>query len=189
MRVACEFPKLARTQVTLKTAAKKWVYAAVASDSPWLKVLTPQTSGAQQANIALEIDPQLGTGILLEGKLRVTANGGKVITVPVSADVHGAPRRRHAKDGSAPARDAIVVGVPIASGGLAKAALAMALAFLLLRLLLVPFVDLGGQGQAMADAAVKLGVKPSVDGPLETAAGWLSCRGTGSFSAVRRLFQ
>ncbi len=89
VRLTCDFPKLARTQLTLKTAAKKWVYAAIASDSPWLKVVTPQASGPQQANIAIEIDTQLGLGTPLEGKLRVIANGGRVITVPVSAEVRG----------------------------------------------------------------------------------------------------
>jgi hypothetical protein len=176
IRVTCTYPEIARPQLTLKTAAKKWVYASVTSDSAWLRLLTPQVGGPQQATIAVEIDSQLGMEPHLEGKLWVTANGGKVIIVPVSADVRGVPRKRRAVGvAAAPGESAIIVGVPIGSrsSGLANAALAMACAFFLVRLVLVPFVDFGAQAHAMADAATQLGVKPGEDSPLSTTAGRL----------------
>src|SRR5438270_6718055 len=71
IRLSCAYPDTVRSQVLLQTAAKKWVYASIASDAPWLRVLTPQVGGAQQATIAFEVDPQAGTGTPLEGKLRL----------------------------------------------------------------------------------------------------------------------
>ena len=49
----------------------------------------------------------------------------------------------------------------------------MALAFVLVRLLLVPLMDLGGQSAVVAAAAAKLGIPPSNDSPLAAIGGWL----------------
>ena len=182
LRVGATYPETVRSQVVLQTAAKKWVYAAVASDSPWLRVLSPQVGGPQQATITFEIDPKAGAGTPLEGKLLVTANGGKVLTVNVSADVRGAPRARREParvagqvppgQGARPGT-AVVVGVPLSSGGLLRPVLAMALAFVLVRLLLVPLVDLEGRSAVVASAAAKLSIPPSRDGPPAQLGGWL----------------
>ena len=98
VRLACTYPETVRSQVVLQTAAKKWVYGTITSDTSWLRVLTPQVGGPQQATIAFEIDPQAATGAVtntsLEGKLHITANGGKVLTVAVIAEVRGASRGR-----------------------------------------------------------------------------------------------
>jgi hypothetical protein len=210
VRLTCTYPETVRSQVVLETAAKKWVYASVTSDNPWLRVLTPQVGGPQQATIAFEVDPQVGAGTPLEGKLEIAANGGNVVRIPVSVEVRGAPRGRRDMGRLEPA---VVPAVPIlvastapavtqearrgdgrrqvaassasvsggsalasgglTNGGLTRPVLAMALAFLLVRILLVPLVDFGGQSGAVAAAAAKLGVPPSGDNVLSTAGGWL----------------
>src|SRR5262249_45348002 len=134
-------------------------FGAVASDSPWLRVLTPQVGGPQQATIVFEVDSKAASGATLQGKLRITANGGKVLRASVFAEIRGAPRRR---DGAA-ARGAVdtptlpVAGVPAADvagdapltgSGLLRSVFAFALAFFLLRLLLVPLADWDGRTSA-----------------------------------------
>ncbi len=104
MRVSCSYYETVRSQLALQTTAKKWVYGEVVSDSSWLRVLTPQVGGPQQATIAFEIDPRQaasGAAQPLGGNLRVTANGGKVLTLKVTADVRGMPGR-HEVAGPAP---------------------------------------------------------------------------------------
>src|SRR5262249_13821940 len=44
-RFRCAGPEVIRAQVTLRTVAKKWVYAHAAADVPWLRVTTPSVSG------------------------------------------------------------------------------------------------------------------------------------------------
>jgi hypothetical protein len=195
VRVTCTYPETVRSQIVLQTAAKKWVYASITSDNAWLRVLTPQVGGPQQATIAFEIDPRSGAGTALEGTLHITANGGKVLTVKVNAEVRGAPdvrrpgkrvvepagqpderptRELHGKNAEA-ARPgpAVIVGEPVHASGVLKPVLAMMLAFVLLRLLLVPFADLGGWSRAAAAAAERLGVPTSSDSPLAAMGGWL----------------
>lgn len=177
VRLACVYPETVRSQVAVQTGAKKWVYATVTSDCPWLRVLTPQVSGPQQATIAFEVDPKEGQGTPLEGKLHIAANGGQALGVKVHAEVRGAPQGKREPVRAAPpvaaARAPVIVGVPLASGGMLRSMLAMALAFLLVRLALVPIVDLGGRARVVAQAATKLGAAPAADSPLSTAGGSL----------------
>jgi len=85
-------------QVFLQTPAKKWLYARVESDSPWLVVMTPEVYGAQKARIDFEVRPrELSANRRHEGRLIVTANGGQKVTVAVRVDVldsHEPPARR-----------------------------------------------------------------------------------------------
>ncbi|MCI0461717.1 MAG: hypothetical protein L0Z62_32600 [Gemmataceae bacterium] len=123
-----------RSQVLLFTASKKWVYANVESDAPWLRVLTPQVAGPQQATVGFEIDPsQLPRGPGAEGALRLSANGGQNLVVRVRAQAPRPPR-------------------PRAAGGLFRAVLTGAAVCLLLRLLLAPVAD-GYARQAATTAA------------------------------------
>ena len=75
-------------QVVLRTTARKWVYARVESDAPWLRLPAQNVSGPQQAVIAFEAHSQhLQPGRIHEGNLRITANAGQVMRVPVRLEV------------------------------------------------------------------------------------------------------
>jgi hypothetical protein len=137
--VRCNYPDPARGQVLLQTTAKKWVYAQVESDAPWLRVLTPAVAGPQQAAVPFAVDPRLVPGgRSAEGTLQVTANSGQALTVRVRADVRGAP---------GPAGGRFLQPVVIA-----------AVTLLLLRLALVPLVDLYARGAAVAAALGRAGM-------------------------------
>jgi hypothetical protein len=82
-------------QLTIRTDARKWVYAEVTSDSPWLRVATPQVSGPQQAVAAFVIDPdQVPDGETHEGKLTITGNAGQALAARVTATVRRPRKRR-----------------------------------------------------------------------------------------------
>jgi hypothetical protein len=94
VQVPCRYPEMVSRQVAVRTAAKKWVYAQVQSDAPWLKAVSPSVSGPQQAAIPFDIDtsmlPANGTH---EGQLAITANAGQTLKVRVRAEVQGVPLR------------------------------------------------------------------------------------------------
>lgn len=76
-------------QVTVRTAARKWVYAEATSDVPWLRVTTT-ASGPQQAVIAFEIDPEkLPAGEFQGGTIQIAANAGQQLAARVVAEVKG----------------------------------------------------------------------------------------------------
>jgi hypothetical protein len=84
----CIAPEVSPREVVLRTAAKKWIYAQADSDVPWLRVLTPNVAGAQQAVIAFEVDSSLmDEGKIHEGRIQVVANAGQVLMVRVRVDV------------------------------------------------------------------------------------------------------
>jgi hypothetical protein len=88
MRFTCVQPEVAPGQVTLRTTAKKWVYAQADSDVPWLRITTPSVSGPQQAVVAFEVDSTLmDEGRLHEGHVQVLANAGQALAVRVLVDV------------------------------------------------------------------------------------------------------
>jgi hypothetical protein len=105
VRLRCKYPDTARFELSLSTPAKKWVYATIASDSPWVKVLAPQVSGPQKTAFLIEVDSSRMTAVGAHGeaKLKVIANGGKTIEVRVIADVAGMPNVRAGAASSAPA--------------------------------------------------------------------------------------
>jgi hypothetical protein len=85
--LVCRAGQTVQGQVVLQTPVKKWVYARVESDRPWLTVLTPDVGGAQQAKIEFEVSGrELGNG-RHEGHLTIVANGGQKLTVTVAAEV------------------------------------------------------------------------------------------------------
>ncbi len=86
-RYSCRYPEVARGQVTLRTAAKKWVYAHADSEASWLRVTTPSVSGPQQAVIQYEVDTsQLESGGLHEGVVKLVANAGQKLNLRVRLD-------------------------------------------------------------------------------------------------------
>jgi hypothetical protein len=92
LHFSCEPGAPTPGRVTLRTAARKWVYAEAAADAPWLRVMTPAVSGPQQAAIAFEVDPGRLPGGEGEATLRVTGNAGQTLTARVTAEVRR-PRR------------------------------------------------------------------------------------------------
>jgi hypothetical protein len=84
----CDAPETVRGQLTLRTPARKWVYAQAASDQPWLRVTTPNVSGPQQTAISFEADSTLmGDGAVHEGLLQISANAGQRFLVRVHVEV------------------------------------------------------------------------------------------------------
>ena len=92
-RYSCRYPEVARGQVTLRTTAKKWVYAHADSEASWLRVTTPSVSGPQQAVIQYEVDTsQLESGGLHEGVVKLVANAGQKLNLRVRAGCAAATR-------------------------------------------------------------------------------------------------
>ena len=84
MRFSVTAPEVTRGQVVLRTTTKKWVFAQVESDAPWLRPTKPSVSGPQQAQIGFEIDSSLMDGRpQQEATLRVSANGGQRLSMRV----------------------------------------------------------------------------------------------------------
>jgi hypothetical protein len=85
-------PKPVLGEVTLRTPARKWVFAQADSDVPWIRVRTPNVSGPQETTLAFEIDPTLvEPDHVHEGRLTVLANAGQRLALRIRADV----RRPH----------------------------------------------------------------------------------------------
>jgi hypothetical protein len=83
----CTPPEVVQGRITLRTTAKKWVYAQVDSDKLWLRVTTPTVSGPQQAQVAFEIDSTLmEAGGLHLGTVYLTANAGQKLAVRVQVN-------------------------------------------------------------------------------------------------------
>jgi hypothetical protein len=81
-------PELQHGQVTLRTTAKKWVYAQADSNKPWLRVTTPSAGGPQQAQFAFEVDSSLmEDNQIHEGTVQLIANAGQKLSVRVVVDV------------------------------------------------------------------------------------------------------
>ncbi len=141
--------------MTLKTPAKKWVYANVESDEPWLKVLTPAVSGPQQAQIGYAIDVrQAPPEGMAEGHLTIFSNGGQKLALRVILEVEGLK--------------------PSLSRRFLQPALTCMLAFFLLRLALVPIMDVYGRGMAANEAIARIAADvPADKRPALAWGGWL----------------
>ena len=91
--------------MTLRTTSRKWVYAQIDSEAPWLRVLTPSVSGPQQVQLAFEIDPAvLKEPGVEQTNLRILANGNQKLAVQVQVEV----KRARAAAGSQLLRPMIV---------------------------------------------------------------------------------
>lgn len=88
LKLNCTPPTKARAQIALQTSAKKFVYGSISSDLPWLRVMTSEVSGAQQAPISLEVDPVwLPKTKSASGMLQIIANGGQELQLRVDVDI------------------------------------------------------------------------------------------------------
>jgi hypothetical protein len=81
-------PEIVKAQVELRTATKKWVYAQIYSDVPWVRVVTPSVSGPKKAVISFEIDTgRMDSRPLQETALRVITNGGQRLSLRLRVNV------------------------------------------------------------------------------------------------------
>jgi hypothetical protein len=158
IRLTCKAGEKTRGQLALQTPAKKWVYGSVSGDAPWLKVLTPAIAGPQQAAITVEVDPRQVPGARAEATLKVVANANQTLTARVRVRTEG--------------------GRAAAPGGPLGAVAAMALVFILLRLLVIFPADFHARPRATAVAASKVAQAEVALLPEDSAAnsftGWLS---------------
>ncbi len=140
VKLTCTVPETPRAKVTLFTNSKKYVYANVTSDVPWLNVLTPDISGPQKAELALQVEPrELPPGPMARGALQLICNGGKRLQLPVIVEV-----QRPASS---------------LSRKLVQPIFTLALVFLLLRLIIVPFADFYARHAATNAALEKSGLQ------------------------------
>jgi len=203
-RFTCKYKDRVRGQVTLQTTVKKWVYAQIKSDSPWLRALEPQVAGPQHVLVPFEIDTNFWSlGPTGEGKLTLDANGGQKLTLRVTVDVQGMPGIQRPKPApsppvaaNAPPTATIAPPAPIAAGlppyspraftaalpevnvsergvKFVPALVTTLLVCVMLRVLLVPFVDGLARGSAVQSAAEKLGVATAERSPITDFGGWL----------------
>ncbi len=152
LRFTTSYPDAVRFQIAMQTSSRKWVYGQISSNRPWLKVLTPKVIGPQHANILLEADPtMISVFPPEEGRVQVTGNGGQKLDLSVFLDVKDVP-------------------LPPEPGHW-RPILIFAILFVLLRVALIPVVDLHARGAAIASAAQSLELTPNPS--LTSLAGWL----------------
>ncbi len=189
----CKYRDTVRGQVTLQTNVKKWVYAQIKSETPWLKTPQMQVAGPQHALIPFEVDTSFWSGGPVgEGKLTLEANGGQKLTLKVVVEVHGLPAIQKPKPvlpaPVAPIPSPIAAGPPpifpaamtapavVASTAGVKfipALITTLVLCLALRVFLIPFVDCLGRHDIARAAAQKLGVKTAPNSPIDGNGGWL----------------
>lgn len=87
-QLTCLYPETVAGRATLRTAARKWIYARAESDVHWLRVPVPVVSGPRQAVIPYEVDSSLlDADRVHEGTLHVVANAGQARSLRVRVDV------------------------------------------------------------------------------------------------------
>lgn len=180
-----------RFQVTLSTPARKWVYAVTESDQSWLRVLTPEVSGPQRANISFEVVGGVLRGSpLVEAKLNVVANAGQKLPIRVVVESDHAVRA--GSPAPAPRTEERVQvqptfqfeqkeSVPViqreirqrASGGWFAGILAVLVLCVGVRVALIPLIDFWLRGQALQATVEKLKLPVASDSPLSQTGGWL----------------
>jgi hypothetical protein len=190
VRLRCRYPDSARYQLTLSTAAKKWVYAAISSDSAWLKIPQPQASGPKEATFLLEVDSSRMTTTHGEGKVKIVTNGGIALEVKVIADVTGmpssvpagapqagAPPASQASSNRAGAPPAYAAPRPAPSprgrSSFIASLLILPFLFLGVRLAMVPIADGLLRPAAVRSAAQKLDIVIAPESDVGRVAGWL----------------
>lgn len=79
-------------ELKLETSAKKWVYAFVESDVPWIKATEPMTCGGQSAILRFQVNTRgLPPDSRQQGTLQLIGNGGQRLQVKVIVKLAAAP--------------------------------------------------------------------------------------------------
>jgi hypothetical protein len=87
----CHVGETVRGQVTLLTTVKKWVFARVDADVPWLIPQEADVAGAQRVPITFTIQTRgLPGGQEVNGNLLLNANGNQKLKVPVKLQLEAA---------------------------------------------------------------------------------------------------
>ncbi len=181
-----------KAQVTLQSSVKKWVFAEVSSQSPWLKPTNPQVAGQQHATVPFEVDTNLwNLGPIGEGMLTLLANGGQKLTLKVVVEVLDLPGIQNARParplptatfapGAPPTTYAprldTMPGIDLSAASRLKyvpALMTMILLCLLFRITMAPLADGLGRSSAASSAAAKLGIEPAPGSPFAETGGWL----------------
>jgi hypothetical protein len=85
----CHTNQAVKAEITMLTAARKWIYGKVDSDSAWLSVECESIAGAQQARIGITANARgLDDNRRHVGRLTVTGNGGQKLTLVCKLEVH-----------------------------------------------------------------------------------------------------
>ncbi len=88
IKLDCQAGSQCRLDVLLQTNVKKWVYAHVEADQPWLKLNESDVSGAQRVGIQLQIDGRhMTAGQAHHGMINVVGNSNQAFHVPVQVQV------------------------------------------------------------------------------------------------------
>jgi hypothetical protein len=86
--IACSPTETSLESVQLSTTERKWVFARISSDVPWLVPLEADLAGPQRVSIGFSVAPDLlGSEQVRSGKLHITANGGQRFEVTVHAQI------------------------------------------------------------------------------------------------------
>ncbi len=87
--LTCLIPNRPRVDILLQTPEKKkYVYANVYSEVPWLRVLTPQVGSRQSATVTVQVDPTaLPKQRMVATALQLVVNGGRKLNVPVRVSI------------------------------------------------------------------------------------------------------
>jgi hypothetical protein len=88
LQLFCNAGETVSGQFTLRTEARKWVYANASADVPWIRFRTPSATGPQQATMSFEAASRgLRADQAHLGTIRVVANAGQELQLPVRLGV------------------------------------------------------------------------------------------------------
>ncbi len=90
--LAAKVGGVVRGEIQLKTTAKKWVYAFLEADVPWIKPIQPSVSGGQNATAEFQVISRgLAPGTQHHGTVSLVGNGGQRHSVKVGLTLSAAP--------------------------------------------------------------------------------------------------
>ena len=119
LQLFCNAGETVAGQFTLRTEARKWVYAKAEADVGWIKIGSPSVTGPQQAVVSFEANARnLQPDQAYAGNIRVTANAGQELELPVRLGVL-------AGAAESPSRTVHPVAVGVAAGILLRLFLAL----------------------------------------------------------------
>jgi hypothetical protein len=87
-RFSCLRGEVVSGRASLSTSDRKWIFAHISSEVPWLRLTTPNVAGAQRTEIEFEIDARsLKAERVHETTLQILANSGQRLALHVRLEV------------------------------------------------------------------------------------------------------